>query len=81
MIRIPDNGPVLSGCEAALFLRLIEADAEPDEVSRGVEAVKRLVRGGRIRPLRSGRSYTYARAELERYVRDETESFTPTTET
>ncbi len=76
MIRLPDNGPLLTGCEAALFLRLVAPDSSPDEVSRGVEAVKRLVRAGKIRPVQPGRSYCYARAELARYVRDETVSFT-----
>ncbi len=80
MIQIPDS-PLLTGCEAAIYLRLCEPDAEPDEVNKAVRCLNRLVQAGKIHPIKPGRSYLYAQTELNRYVVAETESFTPTTET
>ena len=67
-----DRGTAL---EVAVYLRLCEPDATPDEVARAVRCVHRLVRLGKLRPVQPGREYTFALAELARYVHDETESF------
>ena len=81
MIHTPDHSTLLTSAEVAAHLRIIEPDAEPDEVARAVRAVHRLVRDGKLRPIRPARSYVFSPDELSRYVRDETENFTPTTET
>lgn len=76
MIQMPES-PLLTGCEAAIYLRLCEPDAEPDEVTKAVRCLNRLVQAGKIHPIQPGRSYVYALAELDRYVKDETENFEP----
>lgn len=75
MIHVVDHSPLLTGAEAAVYLRLCEPDATPDEVNKAVRAVHRLVRNGKLRPVQPGREYLFALAELDRYVHDETESF------
>ena len=80
MIYVSDKS-LLTSAEVAVLLRIIEPDAEPDEVSGAVRAVHRLVRGGKLRPIRPAKSYVFAPAEVDRYIRSETESFTTTTET
>ncbi len=80
MIRIADHS-LMTSAEVAVHLRIIEPDAEPDDVARAVRAVHRLVRDGKLRPVKPARSYVFALAELARYVKAETESFTATTET
>ena len=77
MIHVADHSPLLTGAEAAVYLRLCEPDAEPDEVSKAVRAVHRLVRDGKLRPVQPGREYLFALAELARYVVTETENFEP----
>ena len=81
MIQVPDQSRLLTSSEVAVHLRIIEPDAEPDDVARAVRAVHRLVRDKKLRPIKPARSYVFAPAEVARYVVDETESFTPTTET
>ena len=76
MIQTADHS-LLTSAEVAAHLRIIESDAEPDDVARAVRAVHRLVRDGKLRPIKPARSYVFALAEVDRYVRDETESFEP----
>ena len=76
MIQIPES-PLLTNAEAAVYLRLCEPDAEPDDVTKAVRCVHKLVRAGKLRPVQPGQAYTFALAELARYVRDETENFEP----
>lgn len=77
MIHVTDHSPLLTNAEAACYLRLVEPDADADDVKRAVNNLHKLVRDGKLRPVKSGQSYTYARAELDRYVEDATESFEP----
>lgn len=61
---------LLTNAEAARFLRL---DDDHAEVADAIRALHALVRAGRLHPIRNcGRSYKFARAELERFIRDET---------
>ena len=65
--------PLRTAEEAAVFFRIIDDGATPAELHNAVRAVHRLVQQNRLRPVRIGRGrYTFARAELERFVRDET---------
>ena len=80
MIQIPES-PLLTGCEAAVYLRLCEPDDGPDDMSKAVRAVNRLVQAGLLHPIKPGRAYAYPKVELDRYIVAATESFTPTTET
>lgn len=75
MVELAVTSPVLTNEEAARFLRL---DEDYSEMADAVRALHRLVRDGRLRPLRCGKSYKFAVAELERYVADETAAFEPT---
>lgn len=75
MIELNLTSPVLTNEEAVRFLRL---DHDYPEPADAVKALHRLVRDGRLRPLRCGKSYKFAVAELERYVTDETSAFEPT---
>ena len=76
MIHVADHSLMTSSGVAA-HLRIIEPDAEPDDVARAVRAVHRLVRDGKLRPIKPARSYVFALAEVDRYVVAETESFEP----
>ena len=71
----PADHALLTSAEVAAHLRIIEPDAEPDEVARAVRSVHKLVRDGKLRPIKPARSYVFAVAEVDRYVRDETENF------
>ena len=79
MIHVADHS-LLTSAEVAVHLRIIEPDDDADAVARGVRSVHKLVRDGKLRPIRPAKTYIFAMAEVDRYVRDETESFTPTTE-
>ena len=57
--------PVLTNQEAVEFLRL---DTDFDEPGDSIRALHRLVRQGKLRPLRCGRSYKFTQAELERFI-------------
>ncbi len=76
MIHVADH-LLLTSAEVAVHLRIIEPDAGPDDVARAVRSVHKLVRDGKLRPIKPARSYVFAPAELDRYVRDETENFAP----
>lgn len=76
MIHVADHS-LMTSSEVAVHLRIIEPDASPDDVARAVRAVHRLVREGKLRPIKPARSYVFAPDEVDRYVRDETESFEP----
>ena len=76
MIEITPRSPVLTGAEVAVYLRMCSPDDDPDTVAKAVRCVHRLVRDGLLRPIKPGREYAFAQAEVERYVRDETEAFT-----
>lgn len=76
MIQIPES-PLLTGCEAATYLRLCEPDDSPDEVSKAVRCLNRLVQAGKIHPIQPGRSYVYPLVELDRYIVAETADFEP----
>lgn len=69
------TSPVLTNEEAARFLRL---DEDYSEMADAIRALHRLVREGKLKPLRCGKSYKFAVAELERYVTNETSAFEPT---
>lgn len=75
MVELTVTSPVLTNEEAVRFLRL---DADYDELADAVKALHRLVRDGRLRPLRCGKSYKFTVDELQRYVADETAAFEPT---
>ena len=75
MIELTVTSPVLTNDEAARFLRL---DDDYSEMADAIRALHRLVREGKLKPLRCGKSYKFAIAELERYVADETSAFEPT---
>lgn len=77
MIHVADHSPLLTGAEAAVYLRLCAPDADPDEVTKAVRCLNRLVQAGKIHPIQPGRSYCYAKVELDRYIVAETESFEP----
>lgn len=63
---------VLTALEAAERLRLTEDYEQPEDA---LAALLRLVRSGRLRPLRCGRTYKYTDTELERFAVDETAAF------
>ena len=77
MIDIRVSSPLLTGCEAAAYLRLIPADAEPDEVNKAVRCLNRLVQAGLLNPIQPGRAYVYAKVELDRYIVAATADFAP----
>ncbi|MEE9130608.1 MAG: helix-turn-helix domain-containing protein [Phycisphaerales bacterium] len=77
MIDLRVNSPLLTGAEVACYLRLSAPDDDADAVARAVRCVHKLVRDGKLRPVKPGREYVFALAELDRYVRDETENFEP----
>lgn len=76
MVELTIHSPVMTSHEVAVYLRLVEPDAEPDEVAKGTRAVHRLVRQNKLRPIQPGREYAFAHAEVDRYIRDETAAFT-----
>lgn len=77
MNRVTDHSPLLSGAEVAVLLLLCQPDDGPDEIAKAVRAVHKLVRDGKLRPIKPGRKYVFAPAEVERYIEAETEAFTP----
>lgn len=76
MVELTLHSPVMTSHEVAVYLRLCEPDAEPDEVAKGTRAVHRLVRQNKLRPIQPGKEYAFAHDEVDRYIRDETEAFT-----
>ena len=67
---------VATAAEVAAFLRMCSPDDDPDTVAKAIRCVHRLVRDGQLKPLRPGREYAFARAEMLRYIAAATEAFT-----
>ncbi len=65
---------VLTSLEAAERLRLTE---DYKEAADAVRALHRLVRLGKLKPLRCGKSYKFLDVELDRYAVVETDAFMP----
>ena len=63
---------VLTAIEVAQILRLCDPTSTPREREAAVSTVHRLVRDGKFKPLRPGRAHVFYRAEIARYIRDET---------
>ncbi len=59
------SSPVQTNEEAVRFVRLDQGYSEPYDAIR---ALHRLVRQGKLRPLRCGKSYKFTVAELERFI-------------
>lgn len=57
--------PVLTNIEAAEFLRLTDDYDQPEDA---IAALYRLVRKGKLHPLRVGKTYKFTLAELERFI-------------
>ena len=74
---VEQNGAirVLTAQEAAEWLRLTDDYEEPADA---VQALYRIVRDGRLKPLRAGKTYKFTDAELARFAVDETAAFEPT---
>jgi len=73
--HVPLLTPVMTAVEVAIYLRLCEPDATPDEKKSAIRAVHRLVQLKKLRPLRPGREYVFWHDEVDGYIRRETESF------
>ena len=72
--QLQRESPLLTALETAVWLRLIEPEATPAERESGIRCVHRLVQQKRLRPVRPGKSYNFAVAELHRLVADETKA-------
>ena len=57
--------PVLTNLEAAAWLRLSDDYDQPEDA---IEALHRIVRQGKLRPLRAGKTYKFTVDELQRYI-------------
>lgn len=68
----PIEPGLLTAAEAAVYLRLIE-DAEDAEAGR--RKMNRLVDQGKVRPCLTGGRRRYSKAELDRFIADETEKY------
>ena len=75
MSVLPRDTPVLTNLKAAEWLQLTDDYDQPEDA---IAALYRIVRQGKLRPLRCGKSYKFTVDELERYVADETAAFEPT---
>lgn len=75
MIELPVPRTVLRRAETAVYLGLIDEDASREEIHSACQVLKRLVRQGRLRPIRlSGKlEDRFVLEELERFCRAETE--------
>ena len=69
------HSPVMTATEVAVYLRLCEPDASPNEKQSAIRSVHRLVQVGQLSPLRPGREYVFWCDEVEAYVRRATEAF------
>ncbi|MEQ9094928.1 MAG: helix-turn-helix domain-containing protein [Phycisphaerales bacterium] len=63
---------LMTAQEAVVYLRLDEGDRDMADALKSLEY---LVKAGRIRPCRVGRSNRFARAELHRFVIEQTERY------
>ena len=73
----PLPSPVMTAIEVAVYLRLCEPDATPDEKQSAIRSVHRLVQTEQLRALRPGREYVFSHNEVDAYVSRATESFKP----
>lgn len=69
------SSPVYTALKAAEWLQLTDDYDQPEDA---IAALYRLVRKGKLRPLRCGKTYKFVLDELQRYVADETAAFEPT---
>ncbi len=65
MSVLPRDTPVLTNLEAAEWLRLTDDYDQPEDA---IEALYRIVRKGKLRPLRAGKTYKFTLAELARHA-------------
>ncbi len=77
MIDQTPHSPLLSGEQAARYLLLTKPDANGERTQAGIRKLYALVRAGKLRPLAESHPYVFWIDELERYIRDDTEAFTP----
>lgn len=63
---------LMTAAEAAVYLRLAEGDRD---ITDAITSLEYLVRVGRIRPARVGKHNRYARAELDRFIIEQTERY------
>ena len=59
------SSPVLTNLEAAAWLRLTDDYDQPEDT---IEALYRIVRKGKLWPLRAGKTYKFTLDELQRYI-------------
>jgi hypothetical protein len=62
----------MTAAEAAAYLRLTENDRD---IADAILSLNYLVRSGRIRPCRVGKHNRFARAELDRFIGEQTERY------
>lgn len=65
---------LMTAAEAASYLRLTEGDRD---IADAIVSLNYLVRSGRVRPCRVGRHNRFARAELDRFIDNQTNSYKP----
>jgi hypothetical protein len=58
--------------EAAVYLRLTEGDRD---IGDALKSLEYLVTTGRVRPCRVGRFNRFTRAELDRFMTDQTQQY------
>ncbi len=63
---------LMTAAEAAAYLRLDEDDRDSADAIRSLNY---LVQRGRIRPCRVGKHNRFARAELDRFITEQTERY------
>lgn len=74
---IPTDPPriapaLMTADEAAVYLRLTEGDRD---IGDALKSLDYLVQTGRIRPCRVGKHNRFAREELHRFMREQTERY------
>ena len=69
---MPVESPVLTSLEAAKYLRFVESDAMGDVAHGGIRKLHRLVQKGKLKPFKPGKAHVFYRAEVARYIREET---------
>jgi len=63
---------VLTTLEVARALRLCDPGSTPKENGAAVDVVHRLVQKRKLKPFRPGKAHVFYRAEVARYIREET---------
>ena len=74
---VPD---LMTASEASRYLRLDiltkpDGTDEPREMADAIKSLDHLVRRGLIRPCRAGKNRRFARAELNRFIEEQTECY------